>query len=304
MPIATNNNGYNVLPLFTKPAYRGTTLPIISKQTVKSDPQRGTTILTEILGISFDTMVQMYNQFYANGVAVSFETENGRMKITADDATQNNPIDTWELEGDSPRLDLFSNPVWGVLSGLISENQMGQILAYLNSNTPAHNPAATPPNGAFDAPASSNDVDLSPLSGGIVERAYVRYQLGNTEFEWDNVGAGYVLKHTCNIPNRWTGIAGGAADALNEYIGYIYTTGEMLSEITNGQIWTTPVNGNSYLYFKINYLGSISTPITFGNYVWGWKKGRQDMGYAANNRLNITQKYVYGWWNSDDYLQR
>lgn len=284
------------------PVYRGTTQPVIYRQTIRSDPNRGVVIDTWYSCISATNLIALYNQFQFNGVAVEFTTEGGKVLLHATDATLNNPVDSWELIGDSERKDLFQNPNWGsfaygTVGSQVSENQMAAIRFYLENNTPAHGTGNPTTGGAFDAPSGST-ADLSPLANTLVERAYSRYLSGNDEFENDAYAGGYVLKHTANIPNRWVGPFG--VDLFNTNVGYIYSPANLLSEISSSQ-WTLPVGIGTYFYNKIQVLGSIQPPAK-SNYFWGWKKGRQTLDYAANNRLNVVQHYILEQWNTDDYL--
>lgn len=284
------------------PVYRGTTEPVIHRQTIRSDPNRGTVIDTWYSCISATNLINLYNQFQFNGVAVEFTTEGGKVLLHANDATLNNPVDTWELVGDSERKDLFQNPNWGVFAydtvgSQVSQNQMAQIRQYLENNIPAHGPANT--SGAFDLPGVGLGlIDLSALSDTIVERAYSRYLAGNDEFENDAYAGGYVLKHTANIPNRWIGYAG--QDLFNTNCGAIYSPANLLTEVSSS-LWTLPVQVGSYFYNKLQILGA-DVPNVRNNYMWGWKKGRQTLDYAANNRLNAVQHYVLEQFSTDDYF--
>lgn len=287
----------------SNPVYRGTTVPVIHRQTIRFDPQRGYIIDTDYSGISGQAMGDLAAQYNFNGVATELVTEGGKLLLRSSDATLNNPIDTWELQGDAERKDLFQNPNWntfafGTVGSVVNENQMASIRYYLEQNTPAHGTGSPTTGGAFDAPAAGSTVaDLSPLSGTLVERAYSRYLAGNDEFENDAYAGGYVIKHTANIPNRWVGPNG--ADLFNSNVGFIYSPAHLLTEISSS-LWTLPVNVGTYFYNKVQFLGN-DQPTAKNNYVWGWKKSRQSLDYAANNRLNVVQHYILEQFNSDDY---
>lgn len=286
------------------PVYRGTTQPIIHRQTIRSDPNRGTVIDTWYSCISAGNLIDLYNQFQFNGVAVEFTTEGGKVLLHATDATLNNPVDSWELIGDSERKDLFQNPNWnqalGAPGSLFNSQLMASIVWFRNNNYPAHGPNNI--GGAFDPLATATGIpsyvnDLSSLSGSVVDRAYSRYQAGNEEFENDAYAGGYVLRHTANIPNRWLGYVG--QDLFNINVGNIYSPAHLLTEISNS-LWTNPVGTGTYLYNKVQTIGAL-TPQARVNYFWGWKKGRQNLDYASNNRLNVQQHYTLELWSSDDY---
>jgi hypothetical protein len=283
-----------------EPTYRGTTAPVIEEQEIVSDANRGTIINTRTTGISAQAMIALRNQYYFAGVDTRFVTKGGMLELLCRDATQYNPTDNWELIGDTERKDLFQNPNWGteleVLGGPLEEDEMAAIRYYLENNTPAHAQAGGTP-GAFDAPAAGSVAalqypSLEAFSGTLIERAYSRYQAGNDEFENDAYGGGYTLKHTTNIPNRYT------VNIADFNVGSIYSTANLLSEISNTSLWVLPAPPR--LLYKINLLGIDSPPSATG-YFWGWKKGRSTEDTAANNRVNITQHYTLELWNTDDY---
>lgn len=229
------------------------------------------------------------------------------------DATANTPIDVWELIGDAERKDLFQNPNWGDALGapgsLFNSQLMASIRWFLASEYPAHGPANV--GGAFDPPQANDSIpvyvnDLSGLSGSIIDLAYSRYQSGNDEFENDAYAGGYVLRHTANVPNRWSGNitdssgVGAGALAMASNVGLIYPATNLLTEVSNNSFWTLPIVVGSWLYTTLFNISAI-IPQAQANYFWGWKKSRQTIDTTANNRLNVTQHYILELWSSDDY---
>lgn len=256
------------------PVYlRGSKRAALTGQTFQFDPTRGETVISRYHSIDYNTMIALANQYAFDGVAYNLDLTQGIARLTANDATLNNPIDTWEILGNDERKDLFQNPLWG---NAISDAQMSAILQHLeNNDTPAI---------AFGDPA------LAALANGVVQRAYARYQAGNQEFENDAYGGGYVLKHTTNVPARWT------VNVADFNIGAVYSTAKLISEITNSLLWIYPCPLR--LVYKIN---NIPVPTLREYFQWGWKKSRSDESTVANNRVNITQHYVLEQWSTDDY---
>lgn len=260
-------------PIYT----RGTNQPTIEWQRFRSDPTRGIVAVTGYSGIGIQQMEDLANQYAFNGVAYDLMIEKGVARLEVNDATMDNPIDNWEILGNVERKDLFQNPLWG---NLISDGQMALILQHLENNDP--------PSTAF---AIGQTPDMSTLANTVVQRAYARYQAGNQEFENDAYGGGYVLKHTTNVSNRWT------QNIADFNVGRIYSTAQLLSEVSSTQLWTFPIPNR--LYYKIN---SIPVPTLREYFRWGWKKSRSDEDTTANNRVNITTHYVLEQWSTDDYL--
>jgi hypothetical protein len=280
----------------TVPKYRGTSAPVIEEQEIQTDVTRGTIINTVTSGISAQAMINLRNQYYFDGVDSRLITKGGMLKLLTRDATQYNSLDNWELIGDTERKDLFQNPNWGTFTfggAILTTNAMAWIRTSLQNELPPH--GVNNVGGAFD-PIMGEDgalyQGLSPQSGTLLERAYSRYQAGNDEFENDAYGGGYVLKHTTNVPGRYT------VNIADFNVGSIYSTAALLSEVSNTNLWAFPAPPR--LYYKINLLGSEDPPSATG-YFWGWKKGRSTEDTAANNRVNITQHYTLELWNTDDY---
>lgn len=263
--------------------------------TVHSDPSRGYTVATFYEGIDYPNALATFQFYQSIGVEVSLTAKFGVFRVATNDATQNNPIDNWEIIGNDERLDLFQNPNWeaalAAIGGALTDAETATIRYYLAQNTPPHGQGGN--SGAFDTPAStlpSQYVSLVPLSGTLIERAYARYQAGNDEFLNSAYGGGYVLKHTTNVPARST------QNIADFNIGAIYSTASLLTEATNSSLWVYPLPAR--LVFKIN---RIFVPSVRPYYSVGWLKERSNEETSANNRVNIVTHYTYDQWSTDDY---
>lgn len=270
---------------------RGVNFPIAEEIEIEFDPTRGLTTITSSSSINGASMIALANQYQIAGIAYKFTQRGGVNRIVANDATGNNPIDNWELSGDAERKDLFQNPRW---ASVISAAQIAAIRTHLENND---NQAT-----AFADPV------LAPLNNGVVFRAYARYQAGNDEFENDAFGGGFVLRHTGNFPSRYFSNLGTSVMSAN--IGVIYTTGNLLSEAMNANLWTFPLP--LALQVAVNAAGVAAVnavPINSdsfalngsGFYAVGWKKSRPTIRTVANNRVDIVQNYTLELWNTDDY---
>jgi hypothetical protein len=100
----------------------------------------------------------------------------------------------------------------------------------------------------------------------------------------------YVLKHTTNVSNSY-GI--NIAD-LN--VEKIYTTAQLLAEVTNSALWTFPMPGR--LQYKIS---NLPAPIARSGYLWGWRKLPSTETTAAGNRIDITTEYWLEQWSTYSY---
>lgn len=267
------------------PILRGSVGMTLESVELISDPQRGIVQRSVWTGVIQRNAVALVNQYISNGIAATLNQKGGVYRVVSDDATANNPIDNWELIGDSERKDLFQNPAWGYEVN-ITAAQMAIIRQHLENNDTV--------TVAF---AAGQTPDMSAIPD-IVKRGYSRYQAGNDEFENDAYAGGYTLKHTTNAPARWTN------NVADFNVGKIYSTANLVTEILQiynpgtGSGWVFPCPPS--LVYAINLAGA-NVPASQANYFWGWKKGRSNRETAARNRINIVQSYILELWSTDDY---
>lgn len=267
------------MPPLIAPIVNGTLSPLTRRQAIRSDPQNGYIVITDVAGTDYGQMAAMANSYSFGGVAYDLETEGGISRLTATDATQNNPIDKWELIGSEERKDLFQNPMW---AGQISDAQMSAIRTHLaNDDTPE---------------IAFADSALASVAGGVVQRAYARYQAGNDQFENDAYGGGYTLKHTTNVPARWN-----TPNVTDLNVGAVYSTMQLLTEVTNSLLWVLPIPIGGRLYTKLSLIGLQVSSQSRAYYTAGWRKSRSNEDTVANNRIAITQSYTVELWAADDY---
>lgn len=265
----------------------GSSLPQLQRQTFRSDPSRGETVISDYRGANQSAVIGNANIYGAAGIAYDLTLAGGLADLNANDATANNPIDNWEIVGNAERRDLFQNPLW---ANDLTDDQLAAVRFYLNSDTSPAN-AFLDTSGTPVKDSNGNTVaNLHSLIGTVVQRAYARYQMGNDEFEHDAYGAGSVLRHTTNVPARW------GVNVADFNVGFIYSTAQLITELSNPGLWIYPIPNR--LIYKINH---IPVP-TLREYTrWGWKKSPSTEDTSASNRVNIQQHYVLGLWNTDDY---
>lgn len=253
--------------------------------TTHSDPTRGITQTILARGLGRDQALAQADYYQSLGIEVTYTERFGVYDLHAVDSTFNNPIDDWELSGDEEHKDLFQNPRW---ANALTDKQVAAIRVHLSNNeTPTK--AFSAGNTAVDGGGNTVE-DLSPLAGGIVQRAYARYQSGNDEFSNDAYGGGYVLRHTTNVPFRW------GTNIADFNVGAIYSTAHLLTEVSNSSLWVLPIPAR--LYYKIS---NLPVPTIREYFQWGWKKSRSTEHTMANHRISIVQHYILEQWSTDDY---
>jgi hypothetical protein len=74
-------------------------------------------------------------------------------------------------------------------------------------------------------------------------------------------------------------------------VGLIYTTAQLLSEISNAAIWNNPCP--EFLQYKI---ANVTPPPYQAGWTIGWFKDRSVVDPAANNRVDVAYEYTFGQW--------
>ncbi len=97
----------------------------------------------------------------------------------------------------------------------------------------------------------------------------------------------YVLYHTTNVSQNTT------TNVADNHIGQIYTTAQLLTEVTNGALWAYPLPLR--LVTKIN---AIVAPGAITGYTVGWRKLPAKEITEAENRVAISSEYWFGQWDT------
>ena len=270
--------------------YRGTKLPKEQVEEYHFDQQRGYFHRYHYAGMGKDQMLSLQADYIRTGVScvAIFDNRTGIATLEVEDTTPQGEgligngftLDTWTLNGNDERLDTFNHPA--MLSAL-TDGQSFDLLSYSEENVK--------PEIIFgDGGSNQGYTGFTVFRNTAVERIYSLHARGVSEFENDALGEGYVLEHSTNAPNRW------GANISDFGVGLIYTTAQLLSEVSNSGLWINPLPGR--LAYK---LGVIPVPAFQANRIWGWKKSRSTESTTANNRIDIRQTYTLGQWSTDLY---
>jgi hypothetical protein len=269
----------------------GSILPQSQRTEHDFDPQRGYITRQHFEGISRTEMLALQQQYVANGIAcrLIYPNTGDIAQLEVEDSTQAIPIDDWGLDPNDENL--------SVLLGCPASTAALEAVFGVNT-ADFRNACAAIAQGISEDASPEQAFLVPPLNtlaangtyGPRMKRIYTLYQSGTTEFKNDGDGSGYVLRHTTNAPNRWT------ANIADFGVGCIYTTAQLLSEAQNGTLWNYPLPAR--LAYKIL---NLRQPASRSNYQVGWFKCRSREGAVANNRVQITQNYIFGQWSTDLY---
>lgn len=263
--------------------FKGSFLAALQWEENDFDPVRGYIYRAAFKGLNADNVQSITNDLIAQGIACRIRTEFGVTTLEAVDSTQEYTLDAWDLDGNEERFDLFSHPtiidIFGPYSSYSGWQNFTSLKGDLEDNTD--------PQDLYNALTGGG---ISPDDAATVVRFYLLYLRGTTEYENDTDGTGYVLKHTTNVSNKWT------VNIADVNVGRIYTTAELLSEVSDSSLWINPLDARRQ--YKIANIPAASPQ---ENYLWGWKKTRSTEGTAANNRVNINTNYTLALWSTDLY---
>jgi hypothetical protein len=216
-------------------------------------------------------MANLQNTYVNLGIAcrlIALQGDTSMLEI--DDSSYSNLIDSWEIVANEESRDGFEHPKMKAAGA--TATQISKMRQFLESNT--------------DSAVAFADAGLSALAATNAQGLYILQQLGSTNYRRGQ----YVLRHRTNAPSRW------AANVADIGVDKIYTTSQLLSEVTSSGLWVYP------LPFRMQYkISSIPSPGTYSNYQWGWLKSATTETTAPNNRIDLMTEYTLELWSTIYY---
>jgi hypothetical protein len=246
-----------------KPRITGTLQPVRQPVKVSYDPQRGLQIIIpwESAGNNLQGLATTYQ---ANRVAYELEATDRKSTLVATASGGQLGIpdlttDTWQILGNEIQKSLLEHP--DVVAGIDTATRDEIENATLNG---------------------TKEADLNPALSAFASKVFDRLRRGNTHYALGQ----YVLRHTTNVSNVY------AQNVADFNIERIYTTSQLIAEVTNANSWIFPMPGR-----MVNKLQGISAPTTKTGYLWGWRKLPSTETTTAGNRIEITTEYWLEQWD-------
>lgn len=116
-----------------------------------------------------------------------------------------------------------------------------------------------------------------------IEAAY-----GLAERNMDHVALGqYVLRHVTNVG------AGYSANISDSNVEKLYTTDQLLAEVTDPVLWIYPLPAR--MVWKIQ---NLAAPVAVTGFLWSWRKLPSTEATAANGRIEISTEYWLEQWST------
>jgi len=266
------------LPSFGSVRINGYRMPISRPQDYEYDPTRGLTVTQEWEGAGPDSLDGRARRFISERKAFRFSKNKTRSRLvmTASNSQLGYPevsTDTWQILANEVSKDIRELPVVASLPENLYTNISNQATEWKAGDSIFD--TFQPPTG---------------LSGDDLAAANIIFDLlikGQDQFAFSQ----YVLKHTTSVSNA------AVANVSDFGVGAIYTTSQLLNEVEDSSSWTYPLPGR--LSAKI---GSISSPATKLNYLWGWRKLPSTETTTANFRIEISTEYWLDQWSTFIYF--
>ena len=248
------------------PTIRGNRGPIRTSSNTSYDPKSGLTVRQEYESAG-DGLGGLANRFLQRGIPFEWHRNERKSKLSV---TSQSPIgglpeitaDSWQLVANELQKGVREHP--RVLG--LPESGPGS-LTNVEAKVKAHQ------NGEPTGTALTDD---SLLLFNLLIHDVTHYALGQ-----------YVLRHGTNVSDAYD------ANVADFGVEAIYTTSQLISEISNTGYWTKPCPGR-----LVNKISNMSVQIPSNSDVmWGWRKLPSQETSAANNRIDISTEYWLGAWS-------
>ena len=260
------------------PILRGTGSPLQQEASQAYDPVHGYMFGYHFKGVSVTAMLALQSEYSNLGMPSRLVAHQGGMvSLDVEDPTQQFNVDTWQLVGNEINIDGFSHPT--MLAILASNDQYIEVirLALDNNTKPA------------DLKTSLTGLGMSSANADTTLVFYGLNRRGSTEFRV----AQYVVRHTSNLPNRFTNAQGIYTSGVNQ----IFSPAKALLDF-NAAAWSPAMPSSMLATIKAV---TDNPPAAVDRYLFGWLKGSPTFTSAANNRVDANQEYTLYQWSTDYY---
>lgn len=258
-----------------KPIINGNIGPILVSKRLSYSPSRGISETTEYESAG-DNLGGIATECIESGVQYEM-LQNGRRSrlsftkepVVGGDAATEITTDRWELLANEVSFNIRSHPRVRAMAATGPESVAsaeGYYQTYLEDKT-------TPP--------ADHAIWTATTSEGYLFRLLVN---GASAY----YSGQYVLRHTTNVSNAYD------TNVADLGVEFIYTTAQLISEISSSQYWLQPCPGR--LRAKIERIENQGSGAA--GFMWGWRKLPSTETTAANNRIDISTEYQLGDWST------
>lgn len=246
----------------------GSLEPIRTQRRSEFDPQKGITV-TEEYESGGDNLNGLAQQCLNQKIQYSHTPSPLKSKLIFSSSGPVSgfaevPVDTWQLLANEVQRDIKEHP-----NVLAMESAVPGSLAEVLQAVEEYNAGGTVDSAWF------TDSDTAALLFRQLIHGVTSYALGQ-----------YVLRHTTNVSNAYN------SNVADLGVEFIYTTAQLISEITDPGFWLFPCPGR--LEAKIN---AMEVQVDHADFTWGWRKLPSTETTAAGNRIDISTEYWLAGWS-------
>ncbi len=280
----------------TVPKKTGTLGPITKPFTVRFDPRSGQTLgikntgdISVLLALAALAESQgATGELIVSPVLSELSTETPVQGIEINGVTIPEYVfDQWEIETNESSESVFGDPL---VQSSISSNDRAVIARAIADGTPLSDgaEACTKDGVGLNWPTPVTTF-TTPTAGNSIQ---LYNEMLKTQDSWGPFT--YVLRHTSNTNAQST------YNVSDNNVNCIYTTAQLISEVTNSLLWTYPLPNR--LNAKINNIPVQSAdPNEAAYYLWGWKKSASREQINAQFRVDIVTEYILALWSTIRY---
>lgn len=257
---------------------KGTGLPVAQPDRITWDPTRGLVRYQVYDGCDLDDIEALATTARAYGQPYSIRSTGTKHTIEIEKLESSGggtgyeamAIDRWEMPGNELEKSIWEhNKLLGT-----SSRALNAAKRYVEQNKTYAELAAD--EATLWATLSAYDKAAIQATYALAERQQDHFPVGQ-----------YVLRHVTNVGAAYQ------ANVSDNNVEKLYTTAQLLGEVTNPVLWVYPLPPR--LKWKIEHLAAPTYQIGF---LWSWRKLPSTESTAANGRIEISTEYWLEQWST------
>jgi hypothetical protein len=263
-----------------QPIVNGTLEPILQPVETTFDRQRGSQVIYRYACASKTGLNTLADTARISGYSGRLVAADGNaiLEVSTPNAAEgaNDVTDTWQIVGNEISESVYANPIVKAKVSSIDRKVIRCAIKNNISLSDAAEKLGEEDAAFYDEPTSSTALMF-----------YEELVKGQDSY---NVGQ-YVLRHTTNAP------ANSTANISDVNVEKIYTTAQLISEVTDSGLWVNPIPNR--LYAKIMAIEPMQAQNDDESefYLWGWKKSPSTETVTPSNRVEIATEYTLYLWS-------